>query len=225
MVLKEYLLRGMANRYSSSRRPRWCGQWQEEMETKFGLDFTTTYDALLRADAAAFWAQPRVIASIATARRREHMRGPDAGHASTSSSSTRRIISRTARAPTGSWWTRSKALPDAAVGDAGPEQPRRALQPADAAEARASSRPRRSSARLLKPGKPRLPANPEGLRELLRDVMVRNTRAVAALKLPRRHASTLRVEPAPGEAEAYAAQLLPRGLRCLVEWCSAVSAS
>ena len=35
--------------------------------------------------------------------------------------------------------------------------------------------------------------------------MVRNTRAVVAMKLPRRHASTVKVEPAVGEAQAYAA--------------------
>jgi len=38
----------------------------------------------------------------------------------------------------------------------------------------------------------------------MRDAMIRNTRAVAALKLPRRHATTIKVDPVPGEAEAYA---------------------
>ena len=40
----------------------------------------------------------------------------------------------------------------------------------------------------MTPGKPREPANPERLRDLMRGAMVRNTRAVVALKLPRRHA-------------------------------------
>ena len=42
------------------------------MATKFGIDCATTHDALLRSDPGAFWHQPRVIASIAVARRREH---------------------------------------------------------------------------------------------------------------------------------------------------------
>ena len=42
------------------------------------------------------------------------------------------------------------------------------------------------------PGKPREPANRERLRDLMRGAMVRNTRALAALRLPRRHASTMR---------------------------------
>src|SRR5258708_39027682 len=53
-------------------------------------------------------------------------------------------------------------------------------------------------------GKPREPANAERLRELMRGAMIRNTRAVVALKLPRRHAVTIKVDGQPGEAEAYA---------------------
>jgi SNF2 family DNA or RNA helicase len=52
-------------------------------------------------------------------------------------------------------------------------------------------------------GKPRQPANPERLRELMRSAMIRNTRAVVALKLPRRHAATIRVDGVAGEREAY----------------------
>ena len=52
-------------------------------------------------------------------------------------------------------------------------------------------------------GKPRQPANPERLRELMRGAMVRNTRAVVALTLPRRHATTIRVEGSEGERRAY----------------------
>ena len=57
----------------------------------------------------------------------------------------------------------------------------------------------------MTPGKPRQPADSEGLRGLMRGAMIRNTRAVVALKLPRRHATTIKVDGGPGEAEAYAA--------------------
>ena len=53
------------------------------------------------------------------------------------------------------------------------------------------------------PGKPREPANREKLRDLMRGVMVRNTRALAALRMPRRHASTLRATPEAAEAACY----------------------
>src|SRR5262244_773111 len=58
-------------------------------------------------------------------------------------------------------------------------------------------------AAYMTPGKPRLPANPERLRTLMRSAMVRNTRAVVALKLPRRHAATIRVDGVEGERAAY----------------------
>jgi SNF2 family DNA or RNA helicase len=54
------------------------------------------------------------------------------------------------------------------------------------------------------PGKPRQPANSERLRALMRGAMIRNTRAVVALKLPRRHATTIKVDCGADEAAAYA---------------------
>jgi SNF2 family DNA or RNA helicase len=56
----------------------------------------------------------------------------------------------------------------------------------------------------MTPGKPRVPANPARLRELMRGAMIRNTRALVALKLPRRHASTIKIEGRAGEIGAYA---------------------
>jgi hypothetical protein len=47
------------------------------------------------------------------------------------------------------------------------------------------------------------PANPERLRELIRAAVVRDTRAVVALKLPRRHAVTIRVDGSESERAAY----------------------
>ncbi|MBV9777360.1 MAG: DEAD/DEAH box helicase family protein, partial [Acetobacteraceae bacterium] len=72
MVLKEYMLRGMAERVLVLTPASLVGQWRDEMDAKFGIDCATTHDPLLRSDPAAFWAQPRVIASTAAARRREH---------------------------------------------------------------------------------------------------------------------------------------------------------
>jgi SNF2 family DNA or RNA helicase len=62
-------------------------------------------------------------------------------------------------------------------------------------------------------GKPREPANPERLRELMRRAMIRNTRAVVALKLPRRHAATVPVMPSEPERRAYSE--LVSTVRCL----------
>ena len=69
MVLKEYMLRGMAEHILVLVPAALVGQWREEMENKFGIAFATSHDALLRDAPAAFWAQQRIIASIAAARR------------------------------------------------------------------------------------------------------------------------------------------------------------
>jgi SNF2 family DNA or RNA helicase len=52
-------------------------------------------------------------------------------------------------------------------------------------------------------GDSRKPANKEKLRELLRDVMIRNTRSAIDIKLPRRFAVTSRLEPSAAERELY----------------------
>ena len=214
MVLKEYALRGMAERALVLTPASLVGQWREELQCKFGLAFATTYDPLLREDAAAFWAQPRIIASIATARRQEHMQAIAACKLDI-------VIVDEAhhlRDRTSAGWKLVDALN------------KRFLLLLSATPVQNDLVELYNLLTLLKPGifktlkdfrsaymtpgKPRQPANPDSLRQLMRDAMVRNTRAAVALKLPRRHASTIKVEPAPGEAEAYAA--LAEAARSLV---------
>src|SRR5271170_7543905 len=72
MVLKEYLLRGMVERVLVLVPASLVGQWREELETKFDIPCVTTHDPLLREDPERFWAAPRIVASLALARRREH---------------------------------------------------------------------------------------------------------------------------------------------------------
>ncbi len=55
----------------------------------------------------------------------------------------------------------------------------------------------------LMKGNLRKPSNQDKMRDLLRDVMIRNTRSVIDLKLPRRFATTLRIEPAEMERKIY----------------------
>jgi superfamily II DNA or RNA helicase len=205
MVLKEYALRGMAERVLVLTPASLVGQWREELESKFGLAFVTTYDPLAREDLEAFWNQPRIVASIATARRREHAEClharqfdvvivDEAHHLRDRSSASWKLVDALNK--------RFLLLLSAT-----PVQNDLVelynlltlLKPG------IFKTPKEFRAQYMTPGKPRRPANPERLRLLMRDCMVRNTRAAVALKLPPRQASTIKVEPAPGEAEAYAA--------------------
>lgn len=204
MVLKEYSLRGMAERVLVLTPASLVGQWREELDTKFGLAFATTYDALARDDPAQFWDQPRVVASIATARRQEHAQC---------------LLERTfdlvivdeahhLRDRTSKGWKLVDALNKRflLLLSATPVQNDlielynllTLLKPGifkTLKEFRAA---------YMTPGKPRQPANSEKLRALMRGAMIRNTRAVVALKLPRRHATTIKIEAGVEETEAYA---------------------
>ena len=203
MVLKEYLLRGMAERLLILTPASLVGQWRDEMASKFGIEFATSHDPLLRSDPAAFWAQPRVIASIASARRREQaelLAGlsydvvvvDEAHHLRDQTSASYRLVNRLQK--------RFLLLLSAT-----PVQNSllelynllTLLQPG------IFKTQKEFRSVYMVPGKPREPANRERLRDLMRSVMVRNTRALAALRMPRRQASTLRAVPDSAEALCY----------------------
>jgi len=203
MVLKEYLLRGMVESVLVLAPASLVGQWREELESKLDIACATTHDALLRSDPRRFWQQKRLIASLALARRGEHAahitgRGFDlvivdeAHHLRDRNS-------------------RSYQLVDALN--------KRFLLLLSATPVQNDLTELYNVLTLLKPGifktlkefravhvtpgKPHVPANPERLREMMRGAMVRNTRAVVALKLPRRHATMIRVEGCASERTAY----------------------
>jgi superfamily II DNA or RNA helicase len=203
MVLKEYLLRGIVDSVLVLTPASLVGQWREELDTKFAIACATTHDALLRSDPERFWNQKRLIASLAMARRSEHA-------AYVVGRSFDLVIVDEAhhlrdRA------SRSYKLVDALN--------KRFLLLLSATPVQNDLTELYNVLTLLKPGifktlkefraayvtpgKPHQPANPERLRELMRGAMVRNTRAVVALKLPRRHAVTVRVDGCESERACY----------------------
>ncbi len=204
MVLKEYALRGMAERMLILAPASLVGQWREELAEKFVISCATTYDPALRADPGSFWAGPRIIASLATARRSEHAEllaaqswdivvVDEAHHLRDQASASWRLVNS----------LRKRFL---LLLSATPVQNNlielynllTLLKPGifkTVKEFRAA---------YMLPGKPREPVNRDRLRDLMRGVMVRNTRALAAVHLPRRHAATERAQPGPAEAACYA---------------------
>jgi superfamily II DNA or RNA helicase len=204
MVLKEYALRGMAERTLVLTPASLVGQWREELETKFGLASATTYDALLRDEPQAFWAQDRIIASLATARRREHAERlierqfdlvivDEAHHLRDRSSQSWKLVDSLNK--------RFLLLLSATPVQNDLIELYNLLTLLKPGIFKTLKEFRLA---YMAPGKPRQPANSESLRALMRGAMIRNTRAVVALKLPRRHATTIKVDSGPGEAEAYA---------------------
>lgn len=203
MVLKEYLLRSMVERVLILTPASLVGQWVEEMSSKFDIEFASSYDPLVRSDPQAFWSQPKIIASIATARRAEHLEilmkqsydlliVDEAHH----------LKNRT----TSNW-----KLVDALR--------KRFLLLLSATPVQNSLLELYNLLTLLKPGifktekefrttymvanKPRVPANRERMRDLMLDAMIRNTRSMVDLKLPPRQAITMKLTASAEESECY----------------------
>jgi superfamily II DNA or RNA helicase len=203
MVLKEYLLRGMVESVLVLTPASLVGQWREELETKFDIACATTHDALLRSDTARFWAQKRVIASLALARRSDHAAHiagrsfdlvivDEAHHLRDRASQSYRLVDALNK--------RFLLLLSATPVQNDLTELYNILT---LLKPGIFKTPKEFRAAYVTPGKPHQPANPERLRELMRGAMVRNTRAVVALKLPRRHAATIRVDAAETERTAY----------------------
>jgi SNF2 family DNA or RNA helicase len=179
------------------------GQWLEEMEAKFDIHFASSYDPLLRADPRAFWRQPRVIASIAVARRDEHtdiLR--EQGYDLIVVDEAHHLKNRT----TNNWkLVDSLQKRFLLLLSATPVQNNLAelynlltlLKPG------IFKTEREFRATYMTPGKPRQPANKEQMRDLMRDVMIRNMRSQVDVRLPKRTAVTLKLEAPELEAECY----------------------
>jgi superfamily II DNA or RNA helicase len=204
MVLKEYLLRGMAERILVLTPAALVGQWREELETKFSIACATTQDELLRDDADAFWSQKRIIASISAARRQEHADRllahnldlvifDEAHHLRDRSSQSWKLVDALNK--------RFLLLLSATPVQNDLVELYNVLTLLKPGIFKTQKEFRSA---YMTPGHPRRPANSARLRELMRGAMIRNTRAVVALKLPRRHALTVKVDGAPEEAAAYA---------------------
>ena len=203
MVLLEYRVRGMANRVLVLAPPALVPQWVGELAAKAGMAARTTEregDAVWRGDGV-------VVASLATARTQRNAAAVqaepwdlvivDEAH-------------RVKRRGSSSWklvdGLRSRFLLLLTATPIETEleelyQLVTLLKPGQFAT------PAEFRRRFVDPASPTSPKNREALRELLGEVMVRNTRASCGLKLPPRYVSTVVVEPDDAERALYAAAM------------------
>ncbi len=204
LVLKEYVVRGLVRRALILVPPNLVSQWVEELSTKFGLEFASTADRRCRREPERFWKEePRIVASIATARSARHaplVQGApwdlvvvdEAHHLKSRRNRGWRLVS---------------------------DLPRRFVLLLTATPVQNDLIELHNLITLLSPGTletesafrkryvdrkdPRKPRNPEELRALLAGVMVRNTRGLSGVDLPPRFASTHVARPASSEADLY----------------------
>jgi SNF2 family DNA or RNA helicase len=233
MLVKEMLLRGMANRVLILVPSALVGQWTEELREKFQIAARSTDQPAFRGKSSAPpWHAPGVlVASLHMAKLERHAAsvasGPwdlvvvdEAHHVKNRSTAGWRLVNQLK--------SRFLLLLTATPVETDLEELYNLitlLQPGQL------STPADFKKRFVSTGDPLSPKNREGLRALLSEVMVRNTRARAGLSvaLPPRFARTIVVEPTDAEralyeaivAEVRRAQAAPAaargGLRFLME--------
>ncbi|MFZ2959096.1 MAG: SNF2-related protein [Candidatus Ozemobacteraceae bacterium] len=195
MVIKEYLLRGLAKRVLVLVPPALVGQWQSEMQDKFGLVFMTTSDPTFKEDPDGFWDRPLTIASLGLTRIEGHSERcvareydlvivDEAHHLKAATSKNHKLVKQ----------IRRKFL---LLLTATPIQNDlvelynliNLLRPGTLGTQA------EFKGRFVKPGHPTEPLDRDRLRELLSTVMIRNTRGFVDVKLPRRFAATRLIVP------------------------------
>lgn len=219
LVLKEYLLRRMVSRILVITPPALVEQWREELASKFGLtDFVANHDPEFRELGSQAWATfPHVIASLATARRREHRRAiesivydlvivDEAHHLKNRSSVSWKFVNALQK----KYIMMLTATP---VQNSLDELHNliTILKPGQLKTRREFRH------RFIVQGDPRLPKNRGRLRELLADVMVRHARGQVGVQLPPRRAHTVRLRLGPDEQALYddVSNLVRRSIRAI----------
>ncbi len=200
LVLAEYVARGLVRRALVLCPPALVHQWRAELEEKLGLVARTTLDAGFRADPDAFVAaEGVVIASLAAARSKAHRARFEAQRFDlVIVDEAHHLKNRATRG-----WELVNGLRS------------RFLLLLTATPIETDLGELYNLITLLRPGTlgteadfrrrfgdpkdPLVPRRAHELRELLREVMIRNTRATAGVGLPPRTARTIVVEPSAGE--------------------------
>ena len=204
LVLKEYAVRGLARTVLILSPPSLVTQWREEMRDKFQVEFTTHDDPEFRRQGPAAWERcERVIASIHTAKSSKHSEVirrvaydliivDEAHHLRNRSSLSWKFVNQ----------LKSKylLLLTATPAQNDLDELYNLITLLRPGQLRSPAEFRRE---FVERNDPRRPRNRTKLRELLMDVMVRNTRSQVSLALPPRHAATLRIALTPAEQALY----------------------
>jgi len=204
LILKEYWIRGMVRKALVLSPPSLVSQWKGELTEKFGLAPVSPDTPEFRRDPGQFWKQEAlVVASLGMARLEAHASSiaavpwdmviVDEAHCLKNRNSAnwrlvdslqkKFILMLTATPVENNLLELYNLI---------------TLLKPGLLDTEASFRKKHVTA-----GKPKAPKNPEQLRTLLGDVMIRNTRAAADVQLPRRIAATVLVTPSPAEAQVY----------------------
>ena len=203
LVMTEYILRGLAKRVLILCPPPLMSQWMDEMRSKFNMDFVASDDSAFVERKNPWLEVDRIIASIDTAKRAPHAELVQAAPFDLV------IVDEAHRCRNNNTlaWKLVNGLRKKYILllTATPVQNDlrelfnliTLLRPGQLETASDFSR------RFITRGDRLKPRNVADLRDLMKEVMVRNRRATCGLELPRRRAETVRVSLSPEESRFY----------------------
>lgn len=203
LILKEYIQRGLIRSALILTPSSLVNQWQEELKEKFDLSFISSNDPLFRQNPDLFWKESLLLVSLQTARSKRHQEAvtqrtydmvivDEAHHLKNRSTSNWKLIN-------GLLKTFILLLTATPVQNKLEELYNLVtlLKPGHLKTQKSFKE------EFVTRGNPTDPRNREKLRQLLKEVMVRNTRSLTQLSLPPRFAWTVRVNPTQGEEAFY----------------------
>ena len=204
IILSEYVLRGLVRTVLILTPPSLTTQWQDEMESKFNMDFILNQDENFKAFGTEAWRQfPRIIASINFARRKEHaeilaetpfdMVIVDEAHClQNRATQTWKMVNNLKK--------KYMLLLTATPIQNSLEELYNMITLLKPGQLGTISEFKRT---FMQRGDRFTPKNTPRLRELLNDVMIRNTRSLTQVRLPNRHARTIPLQLTSDERAVY----------------------
>jgi superfamily II DNA or RNA helicase len=203
IVLQEYIQRGMVKTALILTPTPLVSQWKEELRTKFDLDVPSTDDPDFRKNEPTFWDQPFVLASINQAKSKRNFDAvicrefdlvivDEAHHLKNRNTLNWKLVNALKK--------RYLLLLTATPVENNLMELYNLITLLKPGQLKTASAFREE---FMTRGDPSSPQNRDRLRELLGQVMIRNTRALAKINIPPRFAETIRVAPTADEQELY----------------------
>jgi len=217
MILKEYLIRGLVRKVLILVPPSLIVQWKDEMASKFDIKFVTTDDKSYQEEKNKFWTKHSlIISSINIAKARKNFKiitGIDydmiivdeAHHLKNRNSLNWKFVNSLRK--------KFILLLTATPIHNNLMELYNLITLLKPGQLKTPSSFRKS---FVLRGDPRIPKNRERLRELLSETMIRNTRSLANIDLPKRYATTIKIRLDDDEGSFYEALTNFVRERCLL---------
>ncbi len=203
MVLKEYIQRGMVKNAIILTPTPLVSQWKEELASKFGLYFPSTDDADFKSRGQSFWKEKFILASINIAKSKKNFSAvtqreydmvivDEAHHLKNRSTLNWKLVNALKK--------RFLLLLTATPVENNLMELYNIITLLKPGQLKTASTFRKE---FMTRGDPTDPQNRNQLKELLGQVMVRNTRAFAKIDIPPRFAQTINVQAEDAEIALY----------------------